>query len=202
MNKNAQALFSLVAEQMPSSHQKANLKALLQVLLSGSGNSRAEHSQSKSPAALSRFLNRSEWGLFGLVRKVRRFIERVLLEQNQGRCGPKPRLLVIVDLSCLEKERAFPELPIHYLNGKRGLHYVVLYLVLGQVKLPWGLWVWQGAGTTDYSSNRVGSETPGQPAPLDSPTLPGSGVGGRGVWGQGFLGRLGPTRATGAHRDA
>jgi hypothetical protein len=120
----------------------------MHVLLSGSGSSRAQHSQSKSPSALSRFLNVYEWDLFGLVRKVRRWVEGVLWEWSAGKRGAKPRLLAIVDMSCLQKEGEFPELPIHYLNGKQGLHYVVLYLVLGQVKLPWGLRYWQGAGST------------------------------------------------------
>jgi len=147
MNKNAQGLFLLVLAMMPSPHLKASLKAVLYVLLSGGELGRAEHSRSKSPSALSRFLNLYEWNLWGLVRRVRRWVEGVLLEQSKGKRGPKPRLLVIVDMSCSEKEGEFPELPICYNNHKRGLHYVVLYLVLGEVKLPWGLRVWRGAGT-------------------------------------------------------
>lgn len=147
MNKNAQGLFSLVLGMMPSPHLRASLKAVLYVLLSGGEVGRAEHSQSKSPSALSRFLNLYRWSLWGLKRRVRRWVEGVLLEQSSGKRGPKPRLLAIVDMSCSEKEGEFAELPICYNNHKRGLHYVVLYLVLGEVKLPWGLRVWRGAGS-------------------------------------------------------
>ena len=108
---------------------------------------KGEQSPSKSPSALSRFLNLYGWSLWGLVRKVRRWVEGVLLEQSKGKRGPKPRLLAIVDMSCAEKEGNFPALPIHYRNHKRGLHEGVLYLVLAEVKLPWGLRVWQGPGS-------------------------------------------------------
>ncbi len=36
---------------------------------------------------------------------------------------------------------------IHILKGKRGLHLVVLYLVFGEFRVPWGFRVWRGKGT-------------------------------------------------------
>jgi hypothetical protein len=50
--------------------------------------------------------------------------------------GRRPWLQVIVDLTTLEKcgkFAAFKHL-IHVLNGKRGLHLVVLYLVMGEFR--------------------------------------------------------------------
>ena len=32
-------------------------------------------------------------------------------------------------------------------NGKRGLHLVVLYLVVGRWRVPWSFRVWRGKGT-------------------------------------------------------
>jgi hypothetical protein len=37
------------------------------------------------------------------------------------------------------------------LNNKRGLHLVVLYLVIGEVRFPWGLRVWRGKDTPSPS---------------------------------------------------
>ena len=63
--------------------------------------------------------------------------------------GRRPWLQVIIDLTTLEKcgkFKAFEHL-IHVLNGKRGLHLVVLYLVVGYFRVPWGFRVWRGKGT-------------------------------------------------------
>ena len=42
----------------------------------------------------------------------------------------------------------FPELPIHTLDQKRGLHLVVLYVVIDHQRFPWAFTVWQGKDTT------------------------------------------------------
>lgn len=42
--------------------------------------------------------------------------------------------------------KAFENL-IHVLQGKRGLHLVVLYLVVGPFRFPWGFRVWRGKGS-------------------------------------------------------
>ena len=36
---------------------------------------------------------------------------------------------------------------VRVLNGKRGLHLVMLYLVVGQWRIPWSFCIWQGKGT-------------------------------------------------------
>jgi hypothetical protein len=53
---------------------------------------------------------------------------------------------VIIDLTTLEKcgkFKAFEHL-ISVDNGKRGLHLVVLYLVVGRWRIPWNFRVWRG----------------------------------------------------------
>ncbi|WP_199350190.1 hypothetical protein [Nostoc flagelliforme] len=67
--------------------------------------------------------------------------------------GRKAFLQVIIDLTTLEKcgqFKAFKNLITVY-NGKRGLHIVVLYLVVGQWRIPWIFRVWRGKGTASPS---------------------------------------------------
>ena len=42
------------------------------------------------------------------------------------------------------------------LNGKRGLHLVVLYIIIGQRRIPWSFRVWRGKGQP--SPNRLACE--------------------------------------------
>ena len=53
---------------------------------------------------------------------------------------------MIIDLTTLEKCGEFQEFEhlISVYNGKRGLHLVVLYLVVGRWRVPWSLRVWRG----------------------------------------------------------
>lgn len=53
---------------------------------------------------------------------------------------------MIIDLTTLEKCGKFQEFEhlISVYNGKRGLHLVVLYLVVGRWRVPWSLRVWRG----------------------------------------------------------
>ena len=67
-------------------------------------------------------------------------------------------LQVLIDLTSLEKCGKFldlgnvsndPETPdpwVRVLNGKRGLHIVMLYLVIGQWRVPWTFRIWRGKG--------------------------------------------------------
>ncbi len=59
-------------------------------------------------------------------------------------------LQVIIDLTTLEKFGKFKSFDhfISIYNGKRGLHLVVLYLVVGRWRIPWSFRVWRGKGTT------------------------------------------------------
>ena len=79
---------------------------------------------------------------------------RTLFESSKGR---RPFLQVIVDLTTLEKRGKFKQFEdlISVYNGKRGLHIVVLYLIVGKWRIPWSLSpsdtlrerVWRGKGT-------------------------------------------------------
>ena len=57
---------------------------------------------------------------------------------------------MIIDLTTLEKSGKFKQFEhlISVYNGKRGLHLVVLYLVVGRWRIPWSFRVWRGKGTT------------------------------------------------------
>ncbi len=63
--------------------------------------------------------------------------------------GRKPFLQVIIDLTTLEKFGKFKSFKnlITVYNGKRGLHLVVVYLVVGQWLVLWSFRVWRGKGT-------------------------------------------------------
>lgn len=56
---------------------------------------------------------------------------------------------MILDLTTLEKCGKFKEFDnvIRVYNRKRGLHLVVMYLVVGQWRIPWSFRVWRGKGT-------------------------------------------------------
>ena len=65
---------------------------------------------------------------------------------------------LLVDLSTLKKTGKFwhlstqtddidaPEPWVRILNGKHGLHLVVLYIIIGQRRIPWSFRVWRGKG--------------------------------------------------------
>jgi hypothetical protein len=61
MTQAAQSLLSAILALLPSPHLRDSLKALLFLLLQGHGKARPQHSQTKSPSALSRFLNSCPW---------------------------------------------------------------------------------------------------------------------------------------------
>lgn len=107
-----------------------------------------EHSVIKSPAALSRFFNEYGWPTRAVIRATRQHILKQL--SHYTAIGQRPYLQVIIDLTTLEKRgkfKAFATL-IHILNGKRGLQLVVMYLVVGQWRMPWAFRTWRGKGTT------------------------------------------------------
>ncbi len=103
-----------------------------------------------SGSALSRFLNINPWSTRSIIRTVRnQILEMVLKTLSESGRGRRPFLQVIIDLTTLEKRGKFKEFEnlISVYNGKRGLHLVVLYLVVGKWRIPWSFRVWRGKGT-------------------------------------------------------
>lgn len=90
-----------------------------------------------------------------LIRTTR---QAILQQVAQHRPHQGTPLRVLIDLTSLEKCGKFlqlstptedPELPdpwVRMLNRKRGLHIVVLYLVIGEWRVPWSFRVWRGKG--------------------------------------------------------
>lgn len=143
----AQALVSGLQTLMPSVYQQDSLQALLGLFLEGQGIPLPEHCETKSASALSRFLNEYKWPTRQLISAVRKAALQQILSYPQ--VGRRPRLQVILDLTTLEKVGKFKEFKdlIRVYNGKRGLHVIMLYLVVGQWRLPWGFQVYRGKDT-------------------------------------------------------
>jgi hypothetical protein len=86
--------------------------------------------------------------------------QAIFAQLSQYRPRQDAPLRVLIDLTTLEKCGNFlhlstptenPDAPdpwVRMLNGKRGLHLVVLYLNLGQWRIPWSFRVWRGKGKT------------------------------------------------------
>lgn len=143
----AQALVASLQTLMPSIYQQDSLQALLGLFLEGQGIPLPEHCQVKSASALSRFLNEYKWPTRQVIRMVRQAIRQQIL--LQPRVGRRPTLQVILDLTTLEKVGKFKEFKdlIRVYNSKRGLDVVMLYVVVGQWRVPWGFRVYRGRGT-------------------------------------------------------
>lgn len=153
--EHAQGLVYTLLHLMPSPYQYASLESLLGLFLEAQGHPLPQHCQTKSASALSRFLNYYDWSTRKVLRTTR---QRVLqqMEQHLPRIGSP--LKVLIDLTTLEKCGKFRHLGnstadeeqlnpwVRVLNGKRGLHIVVLYLVLEQWRVPWSFCIWQGKG--------------------------------------------------------
>ncbi len=147
MLAHAQDLVYNLSELMPTQYQKENLEAMLGLFLESQGHPLPEHSQTKSASALSRFLNINPWSTREMIRTIHNHVlKQVLSEHSWGR---KPFLQVIIDLTTLEKCGKFKEFEhlISVYNKKRGLHLVVLYLVVGRWRIPWSFRVWRGKGS-------------------------------------------------------
>jgi hypothetical protein len=138
---------------MPSVYQKASLNAILGLFLEAQGHPYPEHTQIKSASALSRFLNHYNWSTRGLIRATRQSILEQIAKHRPSKRVP---LKILIDLTTLEKCGKFlhlsnptkdePDPWVRILNGKRGLHLVVLYLVYGEWRVPWSFRVWRGKG--------------------------------------------------------
>ena len=134
---------------MPSPHQKRTFQALLLAYLHPHRSPLPEHNPLRSASSISRFLNHYDWPTLLLVRLSRQALREWLLSVSH-RPGPRPPLRVIIDLTCCEKTGRFPGLGswINAMNGKRGLQLVMMYLELGQARVPWDFRIWNGKGTT------------------------------------------------------
>ncbi|EDX82713.1 Transposase, IS4 family protein [Synechococcus sp. PCC 7335] len=145
---------------MPSHYQTASLKALFARFLSEQGHALPEHTPLKSPSSLSRFLNRYSWS----TRQVIRTTRAAILDQLAVHpVGPNVPVRLLIDLTTLRKTGKFwhlstptedvdaPEPWVRMLNGKRGLHLVVMYLVIGERRIPWSFRIWHGKGEASPS---------------------------------------------------
>ena len=144
---HAQKLVYILVSLMPSQYQRENLEAMLGLFLEAQGHPLPQYSKAKSASALSRFLNIHHWSTQQVIRTTRNYILKQILAETP--IGRRPMLQVIIDLTTLEKcgkFEAFKHLICVY-NGKRGLHLVVLYLVVGRWRVPWSFRVWRGKNT-------------------------------------------------------
>jgi hypothetical protein len=144
-------LLSTLKELMPTIYQQETLESIIGLLLDGKGNAVPHHCLTKSESSISRFLNYYNWSTRSLIRTVRSLILNLI--SSERRKGRKPILKVILDLTTLEKVGKFPHLQdlVRVYNHKKGLHIVVLYLVLGNWRFPWSFRVYRGKGTPSPS---------------------------------------------------
>ncbi len=158
--KHAQGLVYSLVCLMPSVYQKASLQAILVLFLDAQGHAVPEHTQVKSASSLSRFLNRYQWS----TRSVLRTTRQAILQQIELHRPPSHiPIRLLIDLTTLEKTGQFNHLKtegeavdgsdrwVRMLNGKRGLHLVVLYIVIGDWRTPWSFRIWRGKGQTTPS---------------------------------------------------
>lgn len=141
-----QNLVTTLLGLMPTIYQKETLEAIFGLFLQATGNDLPEHCQSKSPSAISRFLNRYSWSTRSLIKVFRTWVlQQILLFSKRGR---RPHLQIIIDLTTLEKRGKFEGLEglIRTYHGKKGLHLVVMYLVIGQWRIPWNYRIYRGKG--------------------------------------------------------
>lgn len=153
--QHAQELVYTLLELMPSVYQKASLNALLGLFLETQGHALPQHTPVKSASSLSRFLNRYGWSTRQVIRAVR---QATMAQIAKHPPHPSVPIRLLVDLTTLEKSGKFKHLStptesthepdpwVRILNAKRGLHVVILYLVVGEWRVPWSFRVWRGKG--------------------------------------------------------
>jgi hypothetical protein len=155
ITKHAQLLVYSLLCLMPTVYQQASLNAVFGRFLEAQGQPLPSRSPVKSGSSLSRFLNHYAWSTLGVLRATRKAMLAQVLARPVSRLVP---LQVIFDLTTLSKCGKFPHLGnpvaaghppdpwVRVLNGKRGLHIVVMYLVLGEWRMPWSFRIWRGKG--------------------------------------------------------
>jgi len=87
------------------------------------------------------------WSTRSIIRVIRSYILNLILSQTTK--GRKAILQVMLDLTTLEKVGNFPHLNnlVRVYNHKKGLHIVVMYLVIGNWRFPWSFRIDRGKGT-------------------------------------------------------
>lgn len=147
----AQELLKLISESMPTVYQQETLQSIIALFLEGQGHSLPHHCTTKSESAISRFFNHYQWSTRSVIRLVRQHILNLILSLFPR--GRKPTLQVILDLTTLEKTGKFPKLGdlVRVYHGKKGLHIVVIYLVVGNWRFPWSFRVYRGKDTPSPS---------------------------------------------------
>ncbi len=129
---------------MPTIYQKETFEIILAAFLEATGIACASNNKLKSASATSRFLNVYDWPTRKLIIVFRQWILAQILSYSKK--GRKPHLQVILDLTTLEKRGKFEGLNglIRTYHKKHGLHLVILYLVIGRVRIPWNFRVYRG----------------------------------------------------------
>jgi hypothetical protein len=104
-----------------------------------------ERSLSFGFEVICRFLNRYHWSTRGVIRTTRQAILQQLATHLPHARIP---IRLLIDLTTLEKSGKFwhlstptsdpsqPDPWVRLLNSKRGLHLVVLFLVVGEWRVP------------------------------------------------------------------
>lgn len=152
MNQHARTLFFKLRSIFATPYQRASFEALLALFLRGDGRPYPRYTMSKSGSALSRFLNHYRWNARALIRTSRQTALQSLFQYLGQRRGRRPTLLVMIDLTTLEKAGRFQQFNlVRVLNKKRGLHLVVMYVVAGPLRVPWSFRVWRGKGQASAS---------------------------------------------------
>ena len=145
---HARELVYRLLQLMPSGYMQASLECLLALFLA-SPRPRPQQSQTKSAAALSRFLNHYGWPTGTAIRTARQHLKRLIDSYLKSHRGRLPIVYAVVDLTCLEKTGKYKGLQglVRTYNGKRGVHVALLYLAIGPFRFPWSFRVYRGKGT-------------------------------------------------------
>lgn len=153
MAEHAQRLVYSVISLMPSVYQKASLKAVLELFLEGKGDTLPEQTQVAS--SLSRFYNRYCWSTRHVIRTARAAIFDQLATRSVRKGAP---VRLFIALSTLKKTGKFwylstptedvdaPTPWVRMLNVKLRFRPVVLYILVGQRRIPGSCRVWRGKG--------------------------------------------------------
>ena len=139
MNHEARTVFNTIQALFTSQFQLQTFNALMTAFLEADGNPRPEHAPIKSPSAFSRFLNHYNWNARAIIRTIRTAVTAQIWSLYAQCKGRRPILEIMVDLTTLEISGKFPNLEIHQLKDKIGLHLVVLCVILGVRRFPWAL---------------------------------------------------------------